>query len=352
MLVYLGFLLFLLILTLVSNELVKDKKLRAKIITGISLFAIFLLYVLKDYSVGSDTSAYYSAYEQMKNVPFNDFNTMYMEKGYQLLMKVCILANLDFRWFLVITYAISITPLYYLITKYSENPSLSVLTYFCYQFFVFSMSGIRQTLSLGLCTFAFMVLECKGKWKYLLFALLVFIGFTFHKSALVFIFVPLIRKLAMTKLNLIFFFLLFGVFFVFRGKISYTIMALTGYKGSFTIGLNYFLVLALILVSILVYWYTNNLNEIKKPNKSFTWFKLSFYALILHTVLYPSVLLRAVNLLTIYFILLIPSIVGMFKEKTQKLLNILISFGLVSFFILTVLKTNQLEIVPYKFFWQ
>lgn len=352
MLVYLGLLLLILILTLVCNEFIKDNKLKAKIITGISLLAIYLLYVLKDYSIGSDTDAYFTTYEQMKNVPFGDFETIYMEEGYQCLMQLCILAKMEFRGFLLVAYAISIIPLYFFITKFSKNASLSIIIYICYQFLVFSMSGIRQTIATGMCLTAYLMLESKIKWKHFWFLLLVLVGYTFHQSAIVFIFVPLIKQIPFTKGTLVLFLSVFAFIFIFRTQISTYLAKLTGYRGSFTLGLNYILVLFIVVFSILVFLLTSNTNEKKKPDDSYKWFKFSFYALMLHTALYTTVLLRAASLLTIFFLLLIPSLLEQFDNKSRKVLTTLINFALVIFFITTVLVPNQLEIAHYKFFWQ
>lgn len=352
MLVYLGLLLLILFLTLICNQFIKDTKLKNKIITGVSLLAIYLIYVLRDYSVGIDTDAYYYTYEQMKIIPFEDFDSNYMEKGYQFLMKICILAKMDFRMFLVISYTIVIIPLYFFITKYSKNVSLSIIFYICYQFFIFGLSGIRQTITLGICLLAYIVIEEKVKWRYIWFTLLVAIGFLFHKSALVFIFVPLVRKIPLNKTSLVSFVVMFLVAFAFKDKISNFLAGYTGYAGNFTLGLNYMLVLFIIIISIMTIWYTNNLNENPKNKEVAKWFKMSCYALMLHTTLYTTVLLRAASLLTIFFILLVPSFLEMFNEKTKKVLVPLINFALVLFFFATALATNQLEITHYKFFWQ
>ena len=352
MLVYLGLLLLILFLTLICNQFIKDTKLKNKIITATALLIIYLLYVLRDYAVGTDTDAYFATYEQMKNVPFKDFDTIYMEKGYQFLMKICILAKMDFRLFLCVGYAIAVVPLYFFITKFSKNVSLSIIFYICYQFLSFSMSGVRQTIALGICILSYLVLESKIKWKYLWFFLLVTAGFYIHKSALVFIFVPLVRKIPLNKTSLVSFVVMFLVAFAFKDKISNFLAGYTGYAGTFTLGLNYMFVLFLIILSIMAIWYTNNINEKPQNLEMAKWLKMSCYALLLHTTLYTTVLLRAASLLTIFFILLVPRIIEMFNEKTKKILIPLIHLVLILFFFITTLATNQLEITHYKFFWQ
>lgn len=72
----------------------------------------------------------------------------------------------------------------YLMYKYSKNYFLSLLFLVSQTYFYFSMSGLRQTLAMGICFFAF---DFAYRKKLIPFLLCVLLAAAFHSSALIFL---------------------------------------------------------------------------------------------------------------------------------------------------------------------
>lgn len=83
----------------------------------------------------------------------------------------------------------------YVMYKYSKNYFTSVLFLLSQSYFYFSMSGLRQTLAMGVCFFAF---DFACRKKLVPFILCVLLATQFHSSALIFLIIYPIKNLRFT----------------------------------------------------------------------------------------------------------------------------------------------------------
>lgn len=165
-------------------------KLFATLILGVFLF---LILALKSEDIGIDTAAYKTAFETLKDVPFtvryNSFEPLFVAFMW-------IIANTvgSFFFFTTIIYLIVFGIISFIIFKASKNVTLSYFLLFPCNLFLFSFSGIRQTVACCLCYLAFYLwFTSKKAWIVFVSGFLIFVSAGFHKSSLfcfVFLFLP------------------------------------------------------------------------------------------------------------------------------------------------------------------
>ena len=85
-------------------------------------------------------------------------------------------------WFVFIA-AVYMGGFCYITYKYSKDYFISVLILVTQSYFYFSMTGLRQTLAMGVCFFAY---DFAVRRKPIKFVLAVFLAYLFHSSALIF----------------------------------------------------------------------------------------------------------------------------------------------------------------------
>lgn len=94
-------------------------------------------------------------------------------------------------WFVFIA-AVYMGGFCYITYKYSKDYFISMLILITQSYFYFSMTGLRQTLALGVCFFAY---DFAVRKKPIKFVLAVFLAYLFHSSALVFVVFYFIKNL-------------------------------------------------------------------------------------------------------------------------------------------------------------
>lgn len=106
------------------------------------------------------------------------------EIGFHSLTKVLTFLTEDAQWFFVAVAVIVLVSVAIFLQKNSFNKHLALYFYFTLGLFAFSMAGIRQTLAMSICLFAYEEIK---KQRLLRFLLIIGIAFLFHQSAVFFI---------------------------------------------------------------------------------------------------------------------------------------------------------------------
>lgn len=148
-----------------------------------SALIVILFQGLRSFSVGTDIVRYIPGFLSIgKDVPLS-LNAEYanFEIGYILLNKIIYLLGIRERGFLIIMAIIIQAPIFYTMYKYSESPLLSVFAYFAFGNFIMTFSGLRQSIAMAICFIAYI---CVKKKKPILFYILIFVAYLFHKSAI------------------------------------------------------------------------------------------------------------------------------------------------------------------------
>lgn len=300
-----------------------------------SIFLVFLA-GYRDWSVGTDTDNYYNIFHGVIVGGDLEFLFSYIS---DLVYDI----DKDFGHFLLIMSILTICPVFYVVCKKSSNYMFSIFVYISLFFYFNSFNIIRQSIAVSFCLLAFYFLELK---KYRFFILSVFIGFLFHKAAILSLLVlPLIyfdlKRHWLIVISLSTYLLgLFGLFtkivslvgFFGDKYLAYTSLLAMREGGIFSrLLLNLFLVLIIYSAKKIDLWI------------------VSFYlgVIVLNILSFSPELGRLSQIFLITQIILLPNFSSMTVLSNKVIPNaIIITYCLIVFTIL--LGSNSGEIVPYK----
>lgn len=149
---------------------------------------IILLAGLRGYTVGADTVVYLNALRHYNSLPIWELPMASLvfpfdfEIGYFALTKICAFFGMNETAFLFVIAMLTYIPLFSVIKKYSSVPYLSILSYFAFGMFSYSLGVFRQMIAIS-------ILLCG--WKYIRerrpinYFLVVALAMTFHTTAII-----------------------------------------------------------------------------------------------------------------------------------------------------------------------
>jgi len=88
-------------------------------------------------------------------------------------------------FFVFINTVFSLSPLYFMIKKYSNNKTMSILTFFLFDLYLMYFVALRQILSLGIWMCGLMYFYEKKSRRWLVYLLFTIIAYGFHTSSLI-----------------------------------------------------------------------------------------------------------------------------------------------------------------------
>ena len=318
--------------------------------------AFILITGLRSQNVGSDTVVYYIDFKAMEYVSFE--RLMAQEKRDVAFYILSWLVSRVTRSFAALTMLVAVAfyyPVMKLIYKYSDAPALSCLILMAFNFFQFSMTGMRQTMAFGFVVLFFLELHEK-KVSWIKAALYIAVAILFHRSALVALLYLLIKLLAKNKSVTKSTLALIPIAFILRSAI------VNSMKGAFEemgfdysmgegggAGLTTFLVYCMLTVGAMLV----------KPDEGdgampagemflFSVLGTSFQAL----VMVNSIFFRVAWYFALFFIILIPRFLkrSVFAREEMKALRVLAYVAILfMYFVITRASAN---VIPYEFFFQ
>jgi len=361
--IYIALLCFILLWSFFVRFSSADKDKQEKIILFWSMALIFLLLALKGTSVGNDTLGYRTQYVLAGKRPWNDFSFNYFEPGFLFLTKLFSKAGISFQVFNVFYSGICCHAMYLFIRKHSKNVTLSLLIFVCYQFFVFTISGMRQALAMSVCLYAFLVLE-KGRILNLLFSLLItYFASLLHQSAMVFYVVILLYLPKHTRTHFPFYLIVLlasaalrPVIWLFVDKYirNVNMDAVITLNGNFL----FLCGVALFMFFTASQFDSSSVLRLQKHTSCtidfFDAFSLRvIFALLVGNVIFSGgTTLRAMMFFSLFLIPALPNFIHYYEFRARTLLNLALGFFLIWLFYTDVLEPNQLNLCPYKFFWE
>ncbi|WP_321438131.1 EpsG family protein [uncultured Bacteroides sp.] len=360
MFIYICLLLIVPVLSFMSGSFRSEDKKRKFFIFSFS-FLLFLLFVLRDYSVGRDLHAYKDVYDIAGGNNWFDVSWIYMEPGYVFLMKLGSYLGLSFRLFLCFCYLVIIIPLAFYIHRYSKDIALSIIIYICLHFFIFNMSGLRQSMAMSLCLTAFMIAQRNGLTNFVLFTFFVVLAALIHKSAYVFLPAYFIMRIPLSG-KLLFLYLVLAIIGNIQGFAilqSLQEQELTSYEynEALTIGPSFFMLLCFLFLSFILSrkeshqsFRISNMFSSKSDAITLSignYANVLAVAILVLATLSGSVLMRAATYYEPVFLILIPELLSRASRNSRlyKMVFIIIMLGI---FYFTVLVPNQFDIIPYK----
>lgn len=358
--------LFLMLLDKSGGSLIKDEK-RSNRILLFSFILVYLVCVLRDPSVGRDIPGYERIYEETSRISWKNFDYVYFEKGYILLMKICIKLGLSFQGFFAVVYIIILYPIYLFVKRYSTDKLFSTLIYVCYISFEFNLTGLRQAIAISIVLLSFIALLEAQKFSKVLYVLLVLIAASFHKSAyiaLVFLPVAAIPSLSWYTASMI----LGTIIGLFSRRYLFAYIKNLFGKESFSldaglhIGGNIVFMVAITAFAIYVLYMQNKANRsgcaANTPEKTEHFkiynfmLKVFMFGIVLAMFFGEETSARSFMFFSQSIMVLIPNLCNAFDKSSKIILKSIFVLFFVIFFYFNTLNANNFDIVPYRFFWK
>lgn len=320
-------------------------------------FLFVLITGLRSNVVGSDTTVYYMRYERLCNVnSLHEAIANYGDIAYYAFAWLYAHNGLPF-WCLTLTVALFF---YFTVTrfiiKYSVDPTLSLLILMAFNFFQFSMTGIRQTIAFGFMLLTlYEAFKPKSNLKTILIYIL--IGYFFHNSCVIcLLIVPmLLLKNSQSPGLIIISILIIATGLIFRTQMVYLLLILSADSrfsaynsmenqgAGFTTYLLYF-----IIYIVLLY---NKTSYIKQTQRGLLDFGLLVVAIFFQAlVLVEPVMFRIAWYFSIALIIILPQIINTFSKSNRAIANTITYAGVL--FMYLGITMGSATVLPYKFFWQ
>ena len=164
----------------------KNIKDRNKVFLILVTLELIVFTGLRSTELGSDTVAYVRLVDMFEGISFSEVwdiseNPYNFEIGYLIFSKICSFLGLTGTKFLFVIAIVTYVPFCILIYKESKSPLISVLSYFTFSLFYYSLGIFRQMMALSICLLAIPALKSRNIVKYFIF---IFFATMFHTTAL------------------------------------------------------------------------------------------------------------------------------------------------------------------------
>lgn len=399
MLIYILLLFAFIGIYLIGKFFIKDEKKRQLFCSLCPAILLFLLLSLKASSVGADSQTYVNAYYAiggMHKFPSREFFTdlnhfnFKNEYGFIFFSQLFNMVKLPYLAMQVFVYAVICFSLFYSVYKLSRCPVFSFIIFYCFTFFNFFVSGLRQSFAISLCLLALTLIISGGKtvWRTVVFFSLITIAALWHKSAIIFFLAYFIIRI---RVNLKMFIVLIFIslfLLLFAEQMYQFINSFSGLLFNTKVadyapfsagnGLTNILFIGIILFCFFISYpskiktklgitlsekikffnvedsvvYSREIQEDFTLLDNFSFMLLmTFVGLWLrYTNLYSVAFGRVSIYFSIFVIFLLPNSVENIRNfKIKGVLKIILFIAFAGYFAYTVIRTNYLAIAPYKF---
>lgn len=305
-----------------------------RILTFVILFFLAFITAFRADIIGNDTISYINKYNVIASNGIGSISSM--EIGYQILCYLFAVVGFDAHSFITIVSFVLYLFVWLFIKKYSSNPLFSVVLFFS-MFFSFFASGIRQSIALVMCLYAYQMIKDKRKRRAVL---LILIASTIHTSALMaFVFfvpqiapkslsivVPVTLILSTLAMLGVFNSLLPLVFERYQGHFE------SGRVGSGWLGVSFYVIRNLLFCAIAYHSYASRCLQKR--------LELCCFSFALFIVIFGfsmNLFTRASDYFTLPLIVEIPNAIREGKLKNKKMLTVVLSSVLMLFFVVVLI---------------
>lgn len=323
------------------------------------------IFSLRSIEVGTDTGTYLFAYRSVQSSTFEEILTNsalinnYFSVGWLLFTKLLSLISINEQTYLIYIIIIQVFFVSNFIKRQSSTPLFSLFIYIGLYYYFTSLNLMAQSLAISACYYALLKLERKKYAEYTLIILAA--TFFFHRTAIIFILVPLIKFIPnrTSVVNFASILLVFiGIILYLNPAILSSILSLysdkyynTVFFDSVELRLSYLIWLFRVIV-ILLNNMTLNKSESEDDKE-----KIKFNSIFLAVSILMGIVGSKIYIITrtgLYFeliaIVMYPRLIDkIFKEKY--LAKIIFSC-IILIYLMLLLNNNVGEIVPYILFWQ
>lgn len=325
----------------------------------VCLLLLCSMSAFKASTVGNDTHEYLRLFEMGEDALMA--GTRY-ELGYLYFNQIIWKISHNPQVLFVIYSLIFYFSLWRFLWKFSSMPWFSILIFFSYTLFGFSMSALRQSLAIAILFVGFDLALNK---QYILFGVSIIGASLFHSSAIFFALCPLILRLKPSKRTVGLFICTTLAILLLFGNLLDTIFSYLPYYGHYQEGayseggVRLASIFQLILAVLFLYIGYISYNKIPVENTSAEKELLGHLVVIQMVVVSLSILCLKMNLLdrivlyySSFILVLIPNAISVMpygKRKTWGRL-VLIAIFLYTLVIL-ILRPEWNSVFPYKFCW-
>lgn len=354
---YLLLVVYIIFLPIVSAFLIRDNSKRQRFILWMGMMAIFLLLALKKETVGSDIVGYKREYLHSASMSWKNTGYMYFEAGFIQLMKLFSKLHIPFQVFTAMIYAVCCNAYYRFIKKYSTDVTLSLLIFVCYQFLVFHISGLRQSLAMAICIYAFLLYDSSWRHRWMRLAasiVIVLLAAMIHQSAMLFLAVLAFIQWKPQKVHWMMMLVAVAASVFMRPLVLQFINLLFGrsfMSSKITLGGNFIFLLGLSVFCVIAS-YQRKVRQQGLGDFFPVATNVLMMAVAAQLILSGSSLLRGAMYLTLFLIPGIPCALKCFDRRTELLLSWALGLFFIILFWTDTLSINQLDMCPYLFFWQ
>lgn len=316
----------------------------------------FLISGLRSPLVGNDTLNYVQLFDELRILPVSNFESRF-EKGYLYFNLFLGYLFKNSQALLIISALIICSGYFFLITKYSKIPWMSVYLFLTLRFFDASMNVLRLSIAMSLI---FVGVYCLLENKRICFFLFVILASLFHNTAIIFIVVYFLKYFKlnikyltitiMISFGITFFFdkLIFIVFQIFPAYTSYITSSYMGNEVKLATVLN-------LIINLIVFVWIFYMHKRSNDPTDEALIKIFFIGVCISVISFEFTLLdRVSELFTVFMIVLIPNSISLIKSSKMK---IFISYAFIIFFflyylVIVIYRPEWNRIYPFTFFWQ
>lgn len=349
---------------------IRNLEKRKNAILIISILCLFLLTALKAPSVGKDIAGYKRVYDSMKYQTWDNYDTTWMEWGYEFLMMAFThIFKASFQTFMVCVYGFVYYSYYRFIKRYSQDYTTSVILYICFTFLTFDMSAVRTVIGVAICLYAIPYAEKPGIKNFLKFFLIVIIAAQIHKSAYIFVAAYFIIKIHFSVKSSVFYIggsmALLLLKSQFYGFINTYLKSVQESRTSLGGNLLIYIMSVVLTIYVWIYYkkthksYSEMTEDDSRSSAMATDFsdsglamRMIYVGIVLQLFGAGTVLTRMAQYFQVFILILIPNNIMRLDQKSRMMVRMILYSLAIVYFIKFTLIPDPLDIVSYKLFWK
>lgn len=305
---------------------------------------LVLVSAIRGDTVGVDTPSYLWSFLRGDYMNIMRSNLLSeTEFGFLLIQKIVATMGLGFRSLLVFCSLLTIVPIGIYILNNSDNPFASFFVYITLDYYFFSMTGLRQSLAIGICILSLRFVKEK---KLIWYLVLVLTACTIHKTAAIFLPVYFLSRLQIKRKHVITILCVGMLLFALKSPIRsiMRMFARIDYGAMNTGGTGYYLLMVAI---VFVFLYLAD-TDAKRDSSINISLNMVIIAILLFPILqYNPTALRLHYYYSIALIILIPNTISRIRDSKIRF-GIGTMFFVVSMYYFAFYTSNNMGVLPYS----
>ncbi len=326
-------------------------------------FQMFLILALRDDTLGVDYSNYLAGFKYIKNLSITELFSSFRliktaklvhpfsyESAYVALNWIVGKIGLDFHGLLVICAAINMISFGNFIYQYSDNPVLSYAMFSALGMYTYCFGILRQSLAVSIVLWAIPAILENKRIKSIV---VIFIGFLFHRTAILFLPFILLVDRNVTKKIFQYCIVIWGVLIIIAVPLYNFFIAnvinFFGFSGYQTAQLEYnYLIIIMSVVVFVIYFVINfKVFDNRELNLICWGFLLSVFLEIFGMC--NEVFARSVEYYFLFSIILIPNLIYKYHTRsTKKISEILVYILMIVYMMISLIDSPYNPYIIYR----